>query len=288
MQLANHHAHSHHSDGRLSPVEYLAQAIQQGLKTYGFSDHAPIPGSSVGIMPLEDLPAYLVEIENLKDRFADQIEIYKGLEVDYIPGVISMASDHIQQAQLDYIIGAVHFVDHFPNRKPWGFEGSVENFEKGINEIFGGDIQAAVKRYYQLIREMVTEYRPNIVAHLDRIKKLNKNDRFFSESSAWYKAEVLQTLEVIAASGVILEVNTKGLYKKETTEPYPGKWALSQAREMNIPVHLSSDAHHPEDITKGFEQAAVLLQELGYEYCELLIDDHWQAVPLKEQHLYFL
>ena len=45
MQLANHHAHSHFSDGIKGPEVYLKRAIEEGLKVYGFSDHAPIPGT---------------------------------------------------------------------------------------------------------------------------------------------------------------------------------------------------------------------------------------------------
>ncbi len=286
MQLANHHAHSHFSDGRLSPREYLQAAIAQGLQAYGFSDHAPVPGSSVGLMSLEQLQRYLSEIDTLKEIYDEDIQVYKSLEVDYIPGLIAMDSPHIQDADLDYVIGAVHFVDAFQNGDPWGFEGSVENFERGVNEIFQGDIQMAVERYYALIREMVEGYRPTIVAHLDRIKKLNKGDRFFSEQSPWYKGAVEHTLSTIKAAGSIMEVNTKGYYKNETPEPYPGRWVLAKAKEMGIPVHLASDAHHPDNITKGFEFATSILLEVGYEEVAILSEGEWIAVSLHPGKLY--
>lgn len=286
MQLANHHAHSHFSDGRLSPEEYIRQALAQNLTTYGFSDHAPIPGSSVGLMELEQQSQYLAEIERLQGLFGDRIQIYKGLEVDYIPGVISMASEHIQAAGLDYIIGAVHFVDQFADGQPWGFEGSAENFERGIQEIFQGDVQAAIERYYDLIQEMVKVYQPTIVAHLDRIKKRNENERYFSEKAPWYRKKLEETLEVIAASGSIMEVNTKGYYKGETAEPYPGRWAVAKAKEMGIPVHLGSDAHHPNDITKGFDFASSILEEVGYENIHILLDGGWVPMPLKTKRVH--
>lgn len=286
MQLANHHAHSYFSDGRLSPRDYLQEAIAQGLSAYGFSDHAPIPNSTVGLMSLEGLERYLVEIDTLKELYEEDIQVYKSLEVDYIPGLITMDSPYIVEAKLDYVIGAVHFVDAFGDGTPWGFEGSVENFERGVEEIFQGDIQMAVERYYTLIRAMVAEYRPKIVAHLDRIKKLNQGERFFSEQSLWYREAVEKTLTTIASSGSIMEVNTKGYYKNEIAEPYPGRWVLAKAKEMGIPIHLASDAHHPRDITKGFEFGASLLLETGYEEVTILSEGDWVPAPLKPSKLH--
>ena len=42
-------------------------------------------------------------------------------------------------------------------------------------------------------------------------------------------------------------------YKKEINTTYPGRWILDIAQELEIPVNLASDAHHPDNITKGFE-----------------------------------
>ena len=286
MHLANHHSHTHYSDGQLSPKDYLEEAIKQGLKVYGFSDHAPVPLEGVGLMTMDQLQDYLQEVEDLKNYYKGKIEIYKALEVDYIPGLISMASDHVVQAELDYMIGAVHYVGQFPDGQYWGFEESQEHFEKGINDIFEGEVEAAIRAYYQLIREMVQHHRPEIIAHLDRIKKWNNGNRYFSEDSSWYRYEVIRTLEVIAACDTIMEINTKGYYRKETAEPYPGKWILTKAQEMGIPVHLSSDAHHPSDITKGFDYGLDLLHELGYSSCQVLLKGTWQPMALGKKSIY--
>lgn len=141
-------------------------------------------------------------------------------------------------------------------------------------------------RYYELIRTMVRDYRPDVVAHLDRIKKLNKGDRFFPERASWYREEVIRTMEVIAQAGVIMEVNTKSFYKKELEETYPGKWALEIALEMKIPVNIGSDAHHPDDITKGFDHASRVLQEVGYTTTKIFLDGIWQEVELVKPMIY--
>lgn len=280
MQLANHHAHSDFSDGRGKAETYLQQAIAQGLKTYGFSDHAPIPIEGFGHMQAEDygLTQYLAEIDRLKAAYGDRIGIYKSLEVDYIPEVISLHSPHIVAADLDYSLGAVHFVGYLNNGLPWGFEG---DFDSGLQQIFGGDARAAVTRYYELMREMISGTKPQIVAHLDRIKKRNAGEKYFSESADWYRQEVMATLETVAAAGSIMEVNMKGYYQGETDTSYPSPWILEQALQLDIPVHLSSDAHDPEKITGGFDFGAEIIYGAGYRELTILLDGEFQPVPLQ-------
>ena len=280
MQQVNHHAHSCFSDGQLHPEDYVQEALRQALDAYGFADHAPIPGSSISLMSLDDLNAYNQTIDQLKSAYGHRIRLYKALEVDYIPGLINVQSPHIQQANLDYSVGAVHYVDQLADGSPWGFEASVENFQRGILEAFGGDIQAAVCRYYALIREMVTDFPPDIVAHLDRIKKLNQHNRFFNEYDEWYRNEIIDTLEVIAEAGVIMEVNTKGYYNGEINDMYPSGWILEIAHEMDIPVHLASDAHHPLNITKGFNFGTEILHRSGYRTLYVLGKKGWTATPI--------
>lgn len=280
MQRANYHSHSEYSDGHFLPVTYLANAISKDFQAYGFSDHAHIPGWKESLMTDIDQEAFLTNVEKLKGEYGHRIQVYKGLEVDYIPDVLNVNHSTILDAKLDYTIGAVHYIDYFTDGKPWGFEHSFQEFKRGIEEIFEGDIQAAIGRYYELIREMVSDHCPDIVAHIDRIKKLNKDNYFFDESDDWYQKEVIKTLEVIADSRAIMEVNTKGFYKNETDEPYPGLWILQVAKELKIPVNLGSDSHHPHDIQSGFRYAEELLKKAEIDSVKLLLNGKWQEQQL--------
>lgn len=286
MHKANHHAHTHFSDGQFEPERYVKEALDQNMEIYGFSDHAPIPNKYIGAMSLAGLQEYLNEIDRLKQKYQGQIQLYKSLEVDYIPGFINIHTDYIQAADLDYTIGAVHFVDFFPDGRPWGFQSSHKNFQLGVEKIFKGNIRACVHRYYELLREMIVEACPDVIAHLDRIKKLNGNNRYFNEDAPWYRAEVGYTLELIADNNAILEVNTKGYYTKETDETYPGKNILEIAKDLDISVHLASDAHHPADIRKGFDYAASVLREIGYTSCKVLNHGEWQELALSVPSLH--
>lgn len=279
--LTNHHAHTHYSDGVGSPTEYVEQAIAQGFGSYGFSDHAPIPLDHVGSMSVTDLSDYIAEIETLQARYGERIRLYKSLEVDYIPGVMNVGSTHILAAGLDYTVGAVHYVDYLPDGQPWSFQRANPVFDRGIDTIFGGDVRAMVERYFSLVREMVERHPPSVVAHLDRIKKRNSDGTYWDEHCAWYRRAVEDTLDAIAASGCILEVNTRGLYLKEITDTYPTDWIVRRAHARGIRLQVNSDAHRSEHISGAFAATYRGLQQMGIEEVWVFNGTAFEAVAVE-------
>lgn len=263
--LINHHAHTRFSDGRGEPEEYVLEAIRQGFTGYGFSDHAPIPLVDVGNMEMDLPQPYGIEIERLRKEYGNRIDLYKSLEVDYIPQVVNVNSPHILDAGLDYTIGAVHYVDYLPDGQPWSFQRANPIFERGIETIFGGSARRMVERYFALIREMAETNPPDIVAHLDRVKKHNVGGKYWDEHSPWYRATLEATLDVIAAAGCVMEVNTRGIYLGETKDTYPTGWIVRLAHERGIPLQVNSDAHRSRHISGGFTAAYTLLLEIGVE-----------------------
>lgn len=285
MQPANYHTHTTFSDGLEAPGAYLREAIAQKLVAFGFSDHAPIlfdPSRPHVFMSPQQLSDYLAEIERLKKVYSGRVQVYKSLEVDYVPGVVSVDSEHIRNAGLDYTIGAVHFVGYYKKGRPWYFAGSERGFARGLEEIFHNDIRACVQRYYNLVREMVQLHPPDIVAHLDLIKKMNPAGRYFSEQAPWYKEEVVKTLEAIASAGLIMEVNTQGYYKHGAEEPYPSRWVISLAKALGIPMHLASDAHRPEDVAAGFQHVMEMLYGLGLSTVRIFEHGRWADRPVEQ------
>ena len=263
--LTNHHAHTHYSDGVGAPTKYVEQAIREGFDSYGFSDHAPIPIEGIGSMSVTDLSDYIAEIESLQAKYVGRIELYKSLEVDYIPGIINVDSTHIRAAGLDYTVGAVHYVDRLDSDLPWSFQRANPVFEEGINTIFGGSPRRMVERYFTLVREMVANHPPSVVAHLDRIKKRNTNQQYWREDEPWYRAAVEETLEAIAGAGCILEINTRGLYLNEITDTYPTDWVVQSAHRRGIRLQVNSDAHRPEHISGAFRQVYADLRKMKVE-----------------------
>lgn len=273
---ANFHMHNKFCDGSGEPEEYVAQAIAAGIHYLGFSSHAPVPFDCKWCMKKENLSDYLTTIDLLRKKYPS-LQIYKGLETDFVPGA---ASPRDYRSILDYTIGSIHFIDAFPDGKPWEIDGSHSVFLEGLTSIFKNDIRAAITRYFELTREMISAGCPDIIGHLDKIKIQNPGEKFYRESDTWYQQEIDKTLSDIAEAGAIIEVNTRGLYQKKTTTPYPSSWILEKIHRLNIPVTLSSDAHHPKDIINQFEETAALLLSIGFKKISILKDGSWQPVTL--------
>ena len=90
--LTNYHTHSLYCDGSASIEDFVKEAIRQGFSSYGVSSHSPIPFDTCWNMNRGDLPAYLDEVHFIKKKYEGRIEIYCGLEIDYLdkaPGIYS-------------------------------------------------------------------------------------------------------------------------------------------------------------------------------------------------------
>jgi len=273
--ISNFHCHTSFCDGVATVAEVAAAARQQQLTSLGISSHAPLPTKTTWSMATEDLPVYLQQIAALKNTSATQL--YAGLEVDYMP---HKTGPEKFRGQVDYIIGSIHFVEAFANGIGWEIDGPNDFFQQGLDEIFKGNLREAVCRYFELTREMVSHSRPDIVGHLDKIKLQNSYAPYFDEADKWYQQQVVQTLACIEKYGCMIEVNTRGLYQRKTTEPYPSAWALEKILSMKIPIVLNSDAHHPRDLLSGFEAARALLQRIGFSHTQVLWNGTWLTSPL--------
>jgi histidinol-phosphatase (PHP family) len=275
---SNFHTHSNFCDGKSTLKEHIQKAKELNLKSLGFSSHAPIPFDCKWCMKQGDFERYLQSIEVLK-RNTKEVELYAGLEVDYIPNLIS-PSDF--RNNLDYTIGSIHFVDAFADGKPWEIDGLHTLFLDGLEKIFKNDFKSAFTRYYELTREMVRNSPPTIVGHLDKIKIQNPQNKFFDETESWCQQEVKDTIKAIKKSGAIVEVNTRGIYQKKTTDTYPSSWILELINQESIPITLSSDAHHADDLINQFEPISILLKKIGFKKIHILCEGEWKPFTFNE------
>jgi len=275
----NYHSHNKYCDGKGELSDFVASAKTQKVIGLGFSSHAPLPFPCEWCIKKEELPQYFQDIEQLK-ILHPELEILRSLEIDFIPGVISPFE---YKDELDYLIGSIHFVDRFSDGTHWEIDGNHTLFLKGLKEIFNDDIRAAIVRYYELVREMIFASAPDIVGHLDKIKIQNQDGKLFNESDKWYKDEVLKTIKLIDQAELITEVNTRGLYQKKSASTYPSRWILEELHKRKMPVTLSSDAHHPEDLTNTFAETAKMLSDIGFKTVSMFTHGMCVQVPFAEK-----
>ncbi len=275
MLLTNYHTHCEFCDGKGDPEEYILQAIKKGFHALGFSTHAPISNQKDWTIPEESIPDYLNKLESLKAKYRDKIEIYKGFEIDYLEGISGPSSVKFNRLNLDYKIGSVHMIPANDPEKFLAIDGSSKNLEILLKSTFNNEIEKMVEKYYGLIRDMLAGNRFEILGHFDLVKKRNSNNAFFSESSPWYHKHVLKTLDAIAESDVILEVNTGGLSRGAINSIYPSPWILKESSNRGIPITLNADAHDPLHIDFYFDESLKIIRDCGYRELHSLYGGKW-------------
>lgn len=281
MQNFNLHTHSVYSDGKSQPREIVEEAVRQGLTTLGFSEHSPLPFDNNFSVKSADMPRYVAEIAQLKAEFKDKIDIYCGLEADYITGVSEPFAVTKEKYHLDYLIGGVHLVGQSAHPDDiWFIDGPKwEIYDEGLQRFFDGDIRRAVRRFYEQTNEMIEREPFDIIAHFDKIKMHNR-DRYFHEDAPWYRALAFETLDLIREKGLVMEVNVRGLYKKRYNGFYPSPWLMEEACKMGVPAIISADAHHFSELTLEFAAAEEALKRAGYRSVVNFRDGRWVEVAI--------
>jgi histidinol-phosphatase (PHP family) len=276
----NFHTHTTYSDGKAEPEEYIKAAIEKGLRSLGFSEHAPLPfENNFSVKDVHQLNQYVTEIRGLKEKYKEQLNIYAALEADYIPGVslgFKLLKDNFN---LDYIIGSVHLVKH-PDDRMWFIDGpDREVWKNGLEGLFNNNIRTAVTAYFHQVMGMIASQKPEVIGHIDKIMMHNRND-FFTEDEKWYRDLVSQCLEVAKQHNCIIEINTRGLYMKRYHSFFPGPGIMKEMAKLQIPVTISSDAHKPDEVALGVDDAAEALRAAGYEDVWIFEGNSWRSVPL--------
>ena len=291
MQNFNLHTHSVYSDGKSQPREIVEEAVRQGFSTLGFSEHSPLPFDNNFSVKSDNMPQYVAEIAQLREEYKDKIDLYCALEADYLTGISEPFAVTKEKYHLDYLIGGVHLVvdkvpesvdEPFPTINTdeiWFIDGPKwEVYDDGLQRLFGGDIRRAVRRFFEQTNEMIENEPFDIIAHFDKIKMHNR-DRYFHEDETWYRQLALETLDLIRQKGLVMEVNTRGIYKKRYNGFYPSPWLMEEACKIGIPAIISADAHHFSEISLEFDAAEEALKQAGYRNVVNLKDGKWIEVP---------
>jgi histidinol-phosphatase (PHP family) len=194
-------------------------------------------------LPLCDMNAYTNDVLQAKERYKNDIEILLGYEVDYLPGYME---DKVLNAQVDYLIGSVHFIDKWSFDNP-EFIGGWK--DKNIDEIW--------KAYFEATEAMAKTGKFDIVGHLDLIKVF----KYMPKEDIRILAK--NVLKAIKNANMVLELNTAGL-RKPVGEIYPSRQLLEEAYTLEIPITFSSDAHSIDQVGFGYDLATALAKEVGY------------------------
>jgi len=267
MSLACIHTHTVFCDGKDDIETFCRVAYEKGLKSLGFSAHAPI-FAKTGIRTAwhlkdERLEGYLESVRSAKKRWEGKLPVYLGLEVDFINGITGPADKDYREMGLDYIIGSVHYVVP-PKGEPFTVDDTLEIVEQGIKDGFSGDPMGMVELYLDSEEAMIRAGGLDVLGHPDIVKLHNEGNKFFNPQSSFYLKRIAALATILAEADIPSEINTGGFNRDKINECYPSIDFLKCLRKQNVPIVINADAHRAEELDGHYEDAIKTMLEAGY------------------------
>ncbi|MBP5314177.1 MAG: histidinol-phosphatase [Eggerthellaceae bacterium] len=243
------HVHSNFSDGVDCPEDIVMSAISRGMKVLGFSDHSYTAFDEIPCIQKDKIKAYKQEINRLKAKYADTIEIRCGIEQDYCS--VEPTDDY------DYVIGSVHYL--YKDGKYLCIDDTSEEFKRITEEHFGGDVYALTEAYWTCVADVVEKTNADIIGHFDLISKFNENKEFFDEHDKRYVRAWQKAADALLKYDIPFEINTGAISRRYKTQPYPSLEMIDYIKSKGGRFVLSGDSHQKEMLCYKFDEYEHLL-----------------------------
>ena len=254
MKFSTIHTHTVFSDGKHNARENIESALSKGMRSIGFSDHSFTACDTSYCMKLEDYPAYVKEIGELKAEYSGRIPVFCGIEKDYY--------SEIDRGMFEYVIGSVHYIVRGGVCYP--IDHTAQQQRTCADEVFSGSLLDMAKCYFEMVAEHTYLARPDVVGHFDVINKFSLmpecDDKFI------YIAE--EALSECAKWCNIFEVNTGGMARGWRKAPYPNLHLLKLIKDLGAHVMLNSDCHNKDNLDFAYPVALDFIKSAG-------IDELW-------------
>jgi histidinol-phosphatase (PHP family) len=228
---------------------YQDVAAERGIGVLGVSEHVHRFEQALSVWrhPFWEANA-TDDLDEYCEFVREKTTLSLGIEADYVPGAEDRMANLLDQRDWDYVVGSVHFLR----------ESAIDM--RGEWDVWTHtDPEKVWRRYFETLGEAARSGMFDILAHPDLVKVWGRDGpspggdlrRFYDLA-----------MEGIAESDVAIEVSTAGL-RKPVGEIYPAPAFLEMCLEAGRPVALSSDAHVPNDLGHGYDQALELLESVG-------------------------
>jgi histidinol-phosphatase (PHP family) len=257
----DNHVHTQFSwdaPGAASMVRNCEQALAVGVGCVAFTDHLDftdwtdgdligaenLDPRRYGAMRLLDVTGYLAAIEECRERFPD-LRILSGAEIGEAHLYAVSARAMVARAGFDRVLGSLHAIP---------FNGRLT----ASDQLFGVMPAAEVMRRYfaEVVRLIEGSEIFQVLAHLDFPRRSWPHNAGPYDETA-FEAEYRAVLRALAASGRVLEVNTKS--------PLASVELIRWWRDVGgRAVSFGSDAHQPWRVGAKFKLAVDVVEAAGF------------------------
>ena len=263
MLTANYHTHTTFCDGKDTPSQVAAWALQNGLTHLGFSGHMD-PDIHM------DFETYAAEIHRLQKQYASSMDILLGVELDtlYDPSCANAA---------EYVIGSTHFLA-LPDSSLCSVDSEPERLLQICDTWFGGDPYRMAKAYFELEETVYDRTRCSFVGHFDLITRYNDDLHFLEEDDPRYLGPAKEAMRHLVSQGVPFEINCGAVNRGRKQDFYPSHELLRSLHDFGGEIFINSDAHQKELLTGAFDQAIRAAIRCGFTHTNILEHDPHGAV----------
>jgi len=199
------------------------------------------------------LNRYFEEVDQIRGLYSDDIQIFTGLEIDYIEGAEDMLIPIINQYQLDFILGSIHCLPAI------GWHHLINYRIKDTWPVF--------KEYFNAASLLIRSGIFDSFAHIDFIWRYIK----WPEKETENIIECIkETIALAASHSMAIEINSNAYIwsqindiKNDLSNNELFNIVIKAIKESKTSITVGSDAHRPEFLGNSFPQIAELLTNTG-------------------------
>lgn len=251
------HIHSHHSvDSKQTLDEICRQAIRIGLEGIAVCDHVDL-WFAEALNTEQAIQNCIADVKNARERYGSRLTVLQGVEMaEYLYDPIR-AEKILSLCNFDVILGSVHSVR---------FEDITDSYSRiDFSSMPMEKIDRFLKEYFRHVSEMIEKTDFDVLTHLTCPLRYINGKYQRNADITCHQQEIFEIFEKIIHKGIALEINTSGL-DSTFGEYMPPNFLIQSYKNMGgNRITLASDAHVPQNIGKGFDKTAALLQDIGFE-----------------------
>lgn len=229
---------------------YRTVATERGVQELGVAEHVYRFRQALEVWDHElwresaadDLDAYCAFVR-------EETDLRLGIEADFVAGREDRMAELLAARDWDYVVGSVHFLG----------DDALDHPDYDIWDHHASHPERVWERYFEWLGEAARSGMFDILAHPDLVKMWGR-DR--PQPDGDLRRFYERAMDGIAESGIAVELSTAGL-RKPTGELYPARAFLEMIVDAGNPIALSSDAHVPDQLAYGYDQALEVLEQVG-------------------------
>ncbi|KAL5335154.1 polymerase/histidinol phosphatase-like protein [Aspergillus crustosus] len=265
----SHHSHS----GQFCPghakdslEEVIQSAIAKRFKVFCLTEHMPrgevdyypeeIEAGQTQSWMLANEANYFREAIRLREKYANQIRLLIGFEIDWIrPESNTLIRKSLNAFPFEFFVGSIHHTRTIP------IDYDREMYEKA-RDLAGGSDEKLFEVYFDEQLEMLQQLKPLVVGHFDliRLKSDDPERSFQAWPGVWER--ILRNLDYVAAYGGILELNSAAL-RKGMSEPYPKTEICQEFVSRGGRFCLSDDSHGLDQVGLNYHRVVEFVEKVG-------------------------